>query len=331
MMPAIAAPTVGESIVITVVSLFAIALLIRLLAWASNVRGVPRISPTLVSIVSGLYLILLLVSIVLYNNNVLDVQERLPPTVANALPLAVPWFGAVGGVVLSLQGVFDHNKDWDNSYGLWHLFRPLFGATLAIVAYFIFITFVRTTGAEPITPGEAPASDTNPFTYYILAFLVGYREETFRNLVKKASDTIFGPGDTEAPAGGGPTPPAGPSVDLIPAIVDHGSVTGGSVSVADVEFRNRSGASITVTVVTTNNQPEWSLVGADVAGKTWWVPNAQPQEVADGESLWIRTRWQPASDAGVGPPPRQATLTVEYVGFPGSPKTAVLTGVVSLA
>jgi hypothetical protein len=32
------------------------------------------------------------------------------------VPFLVPWFGAVGAVLLSLKGVFDHRYDWDIEY-----------------------------------------------------------------------------------------------------------------------------------------------------------------------------------------------------------------------
>ena len=330
-----AAPSTGKSLAIAFAALAIVGLLIWLLTWAAGRQSVPRIGPTLVFFTSIAYLVLLLVAIVLYSDNFYGIQTHLPPTVANALPLAVPWFGALGAVVISLQGVFDHNGDWENRFGLWHMARPIFGATLAIVGYFIFITFVQTTGAQPVTPGDqagagdATATITNPFIYYILAFLIGYREQTFRKLIQKATDVILGPGDTGATAPPTSDQSAGPSVDVIPSHVDHGSVTPESVSVVDVELKNTSGSSINVTDIATSNSPEWSIVGAAVAGKVFWAPGS-PQAVADGSSLWVRTRW--AAPAGAQPEAiSRATLTVQFTGFEGSPKTAVLTGRVSAA
>lgn len=325
----------AERTFFTAAGLLAITgLAIWLLVWAARRTSVPRIGPTLVFFTSILYLILLLGAIVLYNNNAYSIQQHLPSTVGNTLPLAVPWFGALGAVILSLQGVFDHNGSWDNSYGFWHMARPLFGGTLAIVAYLIFITVVQTTGAQPVTSGAQPAAGAaattlaNPFIYYILAFLVGYREATFRDLITKAADVILGPGTTNA-VPEETTPTTGPSVRLSPSVVDHGSVTPKSVSVVDVELKNSSGADITVNDVTTSAPPHWQAVGAQVPGRAWWTPGV-PQQVADGSSLWIRTRWEPPADAPDESISR-ATLTVMFTGFEGSPRTAVLTGTVRIA
>jgi len=32
------------------------------------------------------------------------------------VPVGVPWFGAVGAVLISLTGVFAHEHDWDPNY-----------------------------------------------------------------------------------------------------------------------------------------------------------------------------------------------------------------------
>lgn len=37
------------------------------------------------------------------------------------------WFGAMGGIVISLKGVYDHccaHGDWDDCFNLWHVGRP---------------------------------------------------------------------------------------------------------------------------------------------------------------------------------------------------------------
>ena len=37
------------------------------------------------------------------------------------IPLGVPWWGALGGVMISLTGVFRHPHEWDDSYNKWHV------------------------------------------------------------------------------------------------------------------------------------------------------------------------------------------------------------------
>ena len=144
------------------------------------------------------------------------------------------------------------------------------GIVLAIVAYFIFITFISSTGLTPRTsavttssttttteatattgqntapptaetpapsyeftpaqtPSPGPAGPSTLLPYYVLAFLVGFREGTFRNLIKRAADVLLGPGDPG-------TPPAGITVQ--PAPVDFGQVEVGKDRTVTVTVTN---------------------------------------------------------------------------------------------
>jgi hypothetical protein len=117
------------------------------------------------------------------------------------LPIAVPWFGAVGAVTISLEGVFLWNNQWDTKYNYWHIGRPLFGAVLGIVAYFIFVVIVTASGSPPKFLDAGGTAGTTPkdlIIFYVLAFLVGYREETFRELIKRVTDLILRPGSQTA-------------------------------------------------------------------------------------------------------------------------------------
>ncbi len=58
------------------------------------------------------YLVVLLILGVLY---ALPVLAFVPDTLVS-VPVAVPWFGAVGAVLISLTGVFEHEHDWDANY-----------------------------------------------------------------------------------------------------------------------------------------------------------------------------------------------------------------------
>jgi hypothetical protein len=58
--------------------------------------------------------------------------------IGGLVPVAVPWFGALGAVTISLEGVFLWNDHWIRTYDCWHIGRPLFGAVLGIVAFFMF-------------------------------------------------------------------------------------------------------------------------------------------------------------------------------------------------
>jgi hypothetical protein len=117
------------------------------------------------------------------------------------VPIAAPWWGALGAVLLSLTGVFEHRRDWLRSYVFWHLARPIFGAVFAAFSVIVFQAGVLAVGKD-LTPAKGATNTQNLF-YYALAFIVGYREETARTLIKRVGDVIIGPGDDAA--AGGPT------------------------------------------------------------------------------------------------------------------------------
>ncbi len=161
-----------------------------------------------VLIVELIYLIILFVVAVLYLANLLKLPNSLGP-----IAIGVPWFGALGAVMISLSGIVDHRKDWDSSYKYWHFTRPLIGAAFAIVSVLIFQAGILAVGATPTTPQVATASSN--VLYFLIAFLVGYREETFRELIKRLTDLIITPG-------GGAPPPVITSLSPL-----NGKVVGG--------------------------------------------------------------------------------------------------------
>ncbi len=207
---------------------------------------------------SVIYLILLLLAAGMYMGNFYGVKERIPVILGGILPIGVPWFGAIGAVVISLEGVFQHTQEgnWDPRFSYWHMARPLFGSVLAIVAFFIFLLLIGATGQTPAfaTPGGgSKASDL--VVYYVVSFLVGYREETFRELVKRVTDLIFE--KTHAPSGSG-----------LPAVtfeahgsgieeLNFGAVAGGSHARTTMAISNTGAAALTapVATVTTDSSP----------------------------------------------------------------------------
>jgi hypothetical protein len=226
-------------------------------------RGrIASLGPTFFFVLALVYLVVLLLLAVGREAGVWFLDDLHDP-IAGVLPLGVPWFGALGAVTLSLYGVFDHNDHWDPKWNYWYIARPLVGIILAIIAYFTFITLINSTGLTPRTsatttstsittttttfepsttaspatastsvPGQAGGNATGPSTlllYYVLAFIVGFREDTFRSLIKRAADVLFGPGDP------GP-PPAG--ITISPSPVEFENVPTGAIQVATVTVTN---------------------------------------------------------------------------------------------
>jgi hypothetical protein len=65
----------------------------------------------LVVIVDVLYLLVLFALALIY---LTDLHSSLPlklPASLGSLPIGVPWFGALGAVMISLSGAFDHRED----------------------------------------------------------------------------------------------------------------------------------------------------------------------------------------------------------------------------
>lgn len=116
-------------------------------------------------------------------------RDVLPPAVAG-VPISIPWFGALGAVLTGLYGIFDHgHRDWQRRFNAWYIARPFTGAALGAVAYIVFVGVIRATGLQPATQDSI-----GKLIYFAVAFLVGFREETFRQLIARLGDLIVGPG-----------------------------------------------------------------------------------------------------------------------------------------
>lgn len=111
------------------------------------------------------------------------------PDMVGPIPVSVPWWGALGGVTISLTGVFRHGRDWRPEYDNWHIARPALGAVMGSVGFLVFVGVIRSTGTSPDT-----ASASGRPIYDLIAFLLGYREAVFREVLRKAVDVLLAPG-----------------------------------------------------------------------------------------------------------------------------------------
>lgn len=95
------------------------------------------------------------------------------------------WFGALGGVTISLKGVYDHrggsSSSWDGGYNLWHLGRPISGAIAGLMT-FLLLTVLNLKGASAPPP--------NDFIVYVAAFVFGTQERRFFNLLYEIAKLI---------------------------------------------------------------------------------------------------------------------------------------------
>lgn len=144
----------------------------------------PVNAPKWVFVLQMIYLVALVAIGLLYIH--WTAFQHLLPNPAGPIPLAVPWWGALGGVTISFTGIFRNADRWQSRYELWHIARPFIGAVVGSVSYLIFIVIIRATGTIP-----SHQSPTSNAIFDLVAFITGYREEAFRDLLKRASDSLF--------------------------------------------------------------------------------------------------------------------------------------------
>jgi hypothetical protein len=122
-------------------------------------------------------------------------RDLVPARIAG-VPVSIPWFGALGAVLIGLYGIFGHaHRDWQRGYNMWHVARPLTGSALGAMGYIIFLAVLRATGVNLGTQDAL-----GRYVYYAIAFAVGFREETFRQLFTRLADLLLGPGQPHPPA-----------------------------------------------------------------------------------------------------------------------------------
>ncbi len=105
------------------------------------------------------------------------------------MPLSAPWFGALGGVMVSLQGIFAHNDKWDSSYNYWHIFSGVVGAVFGVFSFLFLIVIVKTSGAT------MDSNKNSSFVFPLAAFILGYSQQEFPILLRRATSLIFSPGE----------------------------------------------------------------------------------------------------------------------------------------
>lgn len=122
----------------------------------------------------------------------------------DVLPMWVPWAGALGGTFISLVGVTRHTKDWRRSLAYWHLARPVLGAISGTIGVLMVVLVVKSVTPSTVGTGTTALYDKPGIaTLSVIAFVIGFREATFRTLVERVVDVILAPGPTGVAAGAG--------------------------------------------------------------------------------------------------------------------------------
>lgn len=128
------------------------------------------------------YLFLLFAIFIAYEESVW-LRTNIPARLGQ-LPVGTIWFGALGAVMISHTGIFLHRYDWKSGFEEWHVARPFLGAVIGPIGCLLLIVIIDAANRH--------ASSPDPTFYDVAAFLVGYREETFRLLIKRGTDVLLG-------------------------------------------------------------------------------------------------------------------------------------------
>jgi len=130
-------------------------------------------------------------------------RQALPATFG-PIPASVVWFGATGAVLAGIGGIYYHNRKWDPAYDYWHYSRPLIGAVVGGIGALLYYVSVSLGTKGSITP--------NAVTFDAVAFILGFADDAFRELIKKITTLLFGAGEEPAaPQGSLAGPGAGSS------------------------------------------------------------------------------------------------------------------------
>ena len=137
------------------------------------------------------------------------------------------WMGSLGGVTISLKGVYDHgnpNDPWSNAYNLWHVGRPFSGAVAgAIVALLFVVVF--------------PATGVSRLVLYGVAFIFGTQDAAFFSFLSEFASRFVKTTKPE-PTGvriNSVTPPHGTAGDVV-TIVGQGFEADATVKIGPVKI-----------------------------------------------------------------------------------------------
>ncbi|SDS76113.1 hypothetical protein [Actinopolymorpha singaporensis] len=211
----------------------------------------------------------------------------------HVVPLWVPWAGALGGSTISVVGVVGHSREWDGlGFAYWHLARPILGMITGSVAVLALLFVLK-----GIAPDVIPASNENytaggTAVLFVIAFVVGYREETFRELVKRVVDVLLGPGEKAATQ----------RLALVPGVLllQAEAAVGGSVSGSVTLFNNTQDTfDLKSAKLTITGGPEFTV---------GWPDNGP---VGPGDARAINVVWTP----GGSPLPSEQILRVDVGGY----------------
>lgn len=98
--------------------------------------------------------------------------------------------GALGGITIALWGLVKHTTDlnFDVDFTLWYLLRPALGAISGLVAILVVKAGLFAINGPVLTTSEKPL--------YVLAFLAGFSERFFVQVIDRVMTSLLGGGST---------------------------------------------------------------------------------------------------------------------------------------
>jgi hypothetical protein len=180
------------------------------------------------------------------------------------------WFGALGGIIISLKGVYDHASGgvpWKDDFNLWHIGRPVSGGIAGLM------TFLLLQLAASNAPSEAVA--------YAAAFIFGTQERRFFGLLSEVARLIV-----QVPSERVPTPltiasitpdhgPVGTSLTIAGAGIDpKATATLGGANIGNLTIANDGTSASGVAPTKPPGADLADLVVTNPDGKSFTLPKA---------------------------------------------------------
>jgi hypothetical protein len=153
---------------------------------------------------------------------VLIVATRLDPQFRQMIPdnlpiikLAFPpiLFGGLGALFNGVMAIIDHTtrrRDFDPLYTSWYLINPLSGALLGLVTFVLFVV-TGTSFTPNLITDQSIANAQTPLAIWLLAFIVGWQQNTAVRLLNSFLKTVSPDDKTTAQVERPATPSSGSS------------------------------------------------------------------------------------------------------------------------
>ena len=146
------------------------------------------------------------------------------------IALRAIWFGALGGIVISLKGVYDHccgRGEWDDCFNLWHFGRPISGGLTGLITLVLLLaTNPKGTPSEPVV--------------FAIAFIFGTQERRFFNFLSEVAALVVRVPNEDKTAGlkGGDIQPASGKANDVVLITGQGFAQGATVTIGANKLAN---------------------------------------------------------------------------------------------